>query len=258
MWTYAINHYAVFLLVLLRSVAFIATAPVLSSRLWPTWAKLGFGAFMALTMTPSVHGFVPDPFSQAGQYIVVALQETLVGMLLGFGANLLFAALSVAGQAFDVQIGFGSATLFDPQHGGSSGLTASFLSGLFFLYFLGVNGLDGLTLALMNSYHFVGIGQFHFPRDAWVFMIQLLDIAMVLGIQVAAPLLAALLMTDITFAFLSRAVPQMNVFVVGLPAKLFVGLTLFAAIMPGIVYVFGLIFHQIFSQLNMLLQWLGG
>lgn len=82
--------------------------------------------------------------------------------------------------------------------------------------------------------------------------------AMAVALEVAAPLFAALLLTDITFALLSRAVPQMNVFVVGLPVKLLVGLAVMAAAMPGLVYLFGRVFSWLFSELDTTLQWLGG
>jgi flagellar biosynthesis protein FliR len=258
MFEYAINHYDVFLLIVLRTVAFFALSPVLSMRIWPTWAKLGLAVFVAMLVTPGIHATVPDPFTDPGNYIVAALRETMVGMILGFAATLMISAISVAGQLFDLQIGFSSATLFDPQAGQATGLTSSFMSMLFTLYFLGLNGLDGLLLAVMNSYHYIGINHFVLPHNAVDVLTHLLGLVMVLGIQLAAPLLAALLLMDITFALVSRAVPQMNVFVVGLPAKLYVGMSLFAMIMPAMVYAFGTIFHDVFMQVNMLLQWLGG
>lgn len=259
MLNFALNHYAVYLLVLLRMVAFIGTSPILSMQVWPVWAKLGLGAFSALWVASSVTtGAVPSPFSDPGNYILTALQEAAVGMLLGFIATMIFSAVTIAGQIFDVQIGFASATLFDPSQGQPESLTASLQSLLFTLYFLGVNGLDGLMLAIMDSYHFVPIGHFHLHQGFWQVLTAVLGTTMNLAIQFAAPLVAALLLTDITFAFLSRAVPQMNVFVVELPAKLFVGLTMYAILMPATTYLFGQLFGVVFTQMNGLLQWLGG
>lgn len=258
MLIYALNHYALFLLVLLRLVAFIATCPLMSMKAIPTWAKLGLGATTAILMTPSVTGQVPDPFSNAGEYIIAALQETATGMLLGFGASMVFSAFTIAGQLIDIQIGFSTATEFDPQTGQQTSLTSSFVSMLFSLYFLGVNGLDGLMLAILNSYRFIPLASFHLPSDTWGFLTHMLGVVMTLAVEFAAPLSVALLLCDITFALLSRAVPQMNVFVVGLPAKLLVGLTLFATIMPAVVYLFGILFSQLFTSLNTLLTWLGG
>jgi flagellar biosynthesis protein FliR len=259
MFTYAINHYAAYLLVLLRVVAFIGVSPVFSVRAWPVWAKLGLAAFLALWLSPTVaNQSVPDPFAAPDRYILLALKESVIGALLGFLVTLVFSATSVAGQVFDIQIGFSSATLFDPAVAQATGLSNSFLSILFTLYFLGLNGLDGLLLGLMQSYEYVGLGAFSPPSSGWETLTHLLTLTMALGIQVGAPLLVALLLSDVTFAFLSRAVPQMNVFVVGQPAKLFIGLTAFAAVMPGVVYLFGTVFRTLFSQMNDVLRWLGG
>jgi len=251
-------HYDVYFLVLLRMVAFVGSAPIVSQRNWPMWAKLGLAAFIAMLVTPNVRGAAPSPFTDPGNYIVAGLLETVTGLLIGFVATMVFSVLQIAGQMVDVQIGFSSAQLFDPQSAQTSGLTGSFNSILFTLYFLGINGLDGLLLTVMNSYRFIGLAMFHIPHGLWAFLVGLFGMVMVTAVQLAAPLMAALLLTDITFAFLSRAVPQMNVYVVGLPAKLFVGLSVFVVAMPGVVYIFNRLFLLLFTQTNGLLQSMGG
>ncbi|MCL6453469.1 MAG: flagellar biosynthetic protein FliR [Alicyclobacillus sp.] len=254
---YAALHFPLYLLVVLRVLGFVGTAPVLSSRVWPAWAKVGLALATAAWITPSVAASVPDPTAQPGDFIVEAVQETLLGLFMGLIANLLVAAVTFAGEAFDVQIGFSSAVLFDPGSGASVGLTASFLTWVFTMYFLGVGGLDGFLLAVMNSYHLVPLGHWHLPANAGDVLGRLAGLCVAIGLQMAAPLLVALLLSDVTFAMLSRAVPQMNVFIVGIPAKLFVGLALFAVVMPGVVYVLGQLFTDLFQSLSSALNWIG-
>jgi len=255
---FALNHFSLFLIVLVRIVAFIATSPVMSVQAWPSWGKLGLAVSVSLLVAPTLSVTVPDPYSQPGDFIVLILQETIVGLFIGIFANMIFTAFLWAGQMFDLQIGFSVASEFDPSTGGVSSLTGNFLSLLFTLYFLGENGLDGLVLAIMHSYQTVPVGTLHFPTDTWQFLTQMLGLVMTFALEFAAPLLVAMLLSDITFAILSRAVPQMNVFVVGLPAKLFVGLTMFAVVMPSLVYLFGQLFQMLFSQLDSMFIWLGG
>lgn len=258
MFQYALNHVNLFLVVLLRMVAFVATSPLMSIRAWPAWGKLGLAATMAILVEPTLSMTVPNAYTDPGPYVVLLLQETAVGVFIGFFANMIFTVFLWAGQMFDIQIGFSIASEFDPQTGQSSSITGNFLSLLFTLYFLGMNGLDGLSLAIMHSYKYIPIGSLHFPSNTWQFLTQALGLVMTFAVQFAAPLLVAMLLSDITFAMLSRAVPQMNVFVVGLPAKLFVGLTMFAIVMPGLVYLFGQLFNLMFSQLDVMLKWFGG
>jgi flagellar biosynthetic protein FliR len=258
MFAYALNHVDLLLIVLMRMVAFVATSPLMSIRAWPAWGKLGLAATLSLLVAPNLNVQVPNPMTDPGPYIVLLLQETTVGIFIGFFAYMIFTAFLWSGQLFDLQIGFSVASEFDPQTGQSSSLTGNFLSVLFTLYFLGMNGLDGLLLAILHSYSFIPIGSLHFPQNTWQFLTHAVGLVMTFAVEFTAPLLVAMLLSDITFAMLSRAVPQMNVFVVGLPAKLFVGLTMFAVVMPGLVYLFGHLFNLLFSQLNVMFKWLGG
>lgn len=258
MWQYALSNYPVYLLVLLRMAGFIGTSPFLSMQAWPAPAKVGLAAFTALWVAPTLHVTVPNPFTNAGVFVVDALTETVTGMFLGMVASMMVSAVTIAGQAFDIDIGFSSAVLFDPSAGASVGISSSFLSWIFTVFFLGIGGLDGLMLALMKSYQFIPLGVLYFPSNTWSVLSAILGLAMTIGIQMVAPMLVAMLLSDLTFALLSRAVPQMNVFIVGFPAKLFVGLTLFAAVMPGVVYVMNQLFQVMFAQLNGVLLWLGG
>lgn len=258
MLSYAILHEEQYLLVLLRIVAFIGASPLMSLRGWPVWAKLGLGLIVSMLVVPNIHTSVPSPFVNPGGYILDGLLETFVGLLLGFTASLIFSILTIAGQMVDIQIGFSSAQLFDPGTSDMAGLSGSFNNILFTLYFLGVNGLDGMLLTIMNSYKLIPVGDFHLPSGTWQVLTHLLGMVMSIAVQLAAPLLVALLLTDITFALLSRVVPQMNVYVVGLPAKLFVGLSLYMISMPGIVYLFNRIFSMLFEQMNSLQAFIGG
>jgi flagellar biosynthesis protein FliR len=258
MLSYLITHYEVFFLVLLRVVAFVGASPIVSIQSWPVWAKLGLSVFVSMLIAPTVVTKIPDAMSQPGLYILTAILETATGLLLGFIATMIFSVITIAGQLVDIQIGFSSATLFSPGSSQPTGLSASFYSALFSLFFLGMNGLDGLLLSIMSSYHFVAMGHFRLPAGSWQLMTSLFGVIMSMGVEMVAPLLTALLLTDMTFAFVSRAVPQMNIYSVGMPGKLLVGLTMYIVGMPGVIYGFNRVFTLLFSQLQGVLQFLGG
>ncbi|WP_067931381.1 flagellar biosynthetic protein FliR [Alicyclobacillus kakegawensis] len=260
MWTYAISHYPLVFLVMVRVTAFFVASPLLSVRAWPVIANVGLAGLVALWVAPLQPPSAVDPFADPGGYLLLALKEAVVGLLLGFLATLVFSVISMAGQMFDVQVGFNLATLLDQglATGAQTAIGGMFLQVLFSLYFVAADGLDGMTLCILQSYRYVGVGAFAVPAHPWTVLTEALSMAMAVALEVAAPLLVALLLTDITFALLSRAVPQMNVFVVGLPVKLLVGLAVMAAAMPGLVYLFGRVFSWLFSELNTTLQWLGG
>jgi flagellar biosynthetic protein FliR len=257
MLEFALNHLSVSLLVLCRAAAFVGSAPVLATRSWPIPAKVGLAALLALSVAPGVHQPVPSPWLDPGAFLLQALAETLVGFALGFLASLVFSALSLAGGIIDLQAGFALGGWFEPGYA-VTGVTGGLLQALFTLYFLGLGGLDGWMLVLMHSYQWVPLGHLQWPgsiADGWA---RLLGVVTGLAVELCAPVLAALLLTDLTLAFVSRAAPQVNVFVAGLPLKLLVMLLVLALAMPSATYVFGRLFQTAFQSTDAWLRAMGG
>ncbi|WP_067617176.1 flagellar biosynthetic protein FliR [Alicyclobacillus acidiphilus] len=253
-----LTHFDVFILVTFRTVAFIMASPLISISAWPNWAKIGLAFGLSYVVTPTITSAVPDVLQQPGTFIVDGLLEACIGLLLGFIATMIFSAISIAGQAVDIQIGFSMASLFSPGSNVQSGIFGNLYNLLFTLYFLGMGGLDGLMMAITHSFVAIPLAHFQLPNHWPDELMQLMNVVMTLALEIAAPLLASLFMSDVTFAFLSRAVPQMNVFVVGLPVKIFVGLLMFAVVMPGTIYMFNRVFMYMFSQLQVVQNVLGG
>ncbi|WP_258110299.1 flagellar biosynthetic protein FliR [Alicyclobacillus sp. SP_1] len=257
MLAYTLTHYPLLLLVILRIAGMIGASPIFSTKSFPTVAKVGLVVMMSLWTVGLVHASVPSPISKPGAFIVLAVVESVTGLFFGFIATMIFSVLTVAGQLIDVQIGFSSAELFNPQMSFVTGLSGTFFNLLFTLYFLGENGLDGLALTAIDSYHLIPIGAFHFPASFASALSSLMDVVMADAVQLAAPVMVALLLTNITFALLTRVVPQMNVYITGLPVQLFVGLAIFAIAMPGMVELFGHIFNTLFADLSIFMHYTG-
>lgn len=253
-----LNHFNVFVLVTLRVVAFVVASPLISISAWPNWAKIGLAFGVSYLVTPTIASGVPDVLTQPGQFVVDGVLEACIGLLLGFIATMIFSAISIAGQTVDMQIGFAMASLVAPGSNIQAGIFGNLYNLLFTLYFLGMGGLDGLMMAIMHSFVVIPVGHFHLPTNWPTSLLQLMNVVMTLALEVAAPLIASLFLSDVTFAFLSRAVPQMNVFVVGLPVKIFVGLFMFAVVMPGTIYMFNRLFMYMFNQLQVIQNALGG
>lgn len=256
---YILGHFDLFVLVSLRLIAFVAASPLMSTTSWPTWAKIALAFGLAYVVAPMMpEGGVPDVVNNPGTFIVDGATEAVTGLLLGFLATLIFSAISIAGQVVDIQIGFSMAQVMAPGSTTSMGVLGNIYNMLFTLYFLGMGGLDGLMLLILHSFSVIPIGQFHLPSNWPGTLLHLTGLVMSLSVELAAPLLVTLFLSDVTFAFLSRAVPQMNVFVVGAPVKIFAGLAMFAIVMPGTVYIFNQIFLFMFDQLQVVLQAIGG
>jgi flagellar biosynthetic protein FliR len=252
-----LSHWSLWLLVLCRTAAFVGAAPVLSARTWPMPVKAAFAALLAFSVTPSVHADIRSPWADPGLFMLAALKETVTGFALGFLATLVFSAISIAGGLADLQAGFGMGGWFEPGFT-ATGVTPGLLQTLFTLYFLGVGGLDGWMLTLLHSYDWVPLGGLGWPSAAADGLARVLGVVTGLGVEMCAPVVVAMLLTDLTLAFISRAAPQVNVFVAGLPMKLLVMWTVFALAMPGVTYVFGRVFQATFESMDAWLHALGG
>jgi flagellar biosynthesis protein FliR len=195
---------------------------------------------------------VPD----AG-YILAVFREILAGVLLGYVAYLFFTVVQTAGAFIDLQMGFGIANVIDPMSGTSSPMIGNFKFMIATLIFLSINGHHYLLMALLQSYEWIPLSNELFGRiyegSISTFLAHTFAETFMLALQMSAPLVAAMFLTDIGLGFLAKTAPQYNVFVIGIPIKIIVGFLMMAVLMPGLVTLFDHLFSQMFSAMEKLL-----
>jgi len=234
-------------LVSLRLGALFVLAPGLGAIQAPG----PFRVFLVVALAAALVPLVQIPASaqaiagSPGALLSSALNELVVGALLAFGLFAAFGAFMIAGRAIDVQIGFGVASLLDPvsrTHGPLLG-TALNLTGL--AVFLAADGhhllLRGLALSFERVPPGGGLPGFDLGAIAAQF-----GVAFSLGLAIAAPVLALLLMIDLGLSVMSRTMPQWNVFFVSMPAKIFAGLAVLALSIPHLGPVMNRLFASVF------------
>ncbi|ARU62470.1 flagellar biosynthetic protein FliR [Tumebacillus avium] len=256
-----VNYVEVFTLVLVRISSFFFLTPFFGARNIPAPVKIGLAFMIALLMTPALTGTEAGQlYAGAGfaQLFLIILKEMMVGVTLAMVAAFIFAAIQVGGMFIDMQIGFAMANVFDPLTGHSAPLTGQFKYALAMLLFLGLDGHHGLLAALLQSYNFLPLGSFAFSGDLLSVVMQTFSVMFLLGFKIAIPIVAALFLTDVGLAILSRAVPQMNVFVIGMPVKVLVGMVMVVVVMPAFVYLLRGLFQTMYGQLDTLLRVVGG
>ncbi len=232
--------------VLLRVSGLFLVAPVFGSYFVPAQVKV----FIILVTTLAVYPMAVAAAAPAGTgaavtaafaggdlwaMMALAVQELAVGLLLGYASLLAFVGIQVAGQFLDMEMGFGIVNVIDPQLNQVSPLLGNFQYLLALLIFLATNGHYTLLSGLAQSYRILPMGG---PRPTvgepvLGFVLNLFSGLFVTALKVAAPVLAAMFLTTVALGLLSRAVPQLNIFMVGLPAKAIIGLALMALLMPG-------------------------
>lgn len=249
-----------FLLVFCRITSFFVVVPIFSSRNVPMTFKIGLSVFISYITFAAVG--MNDLIVMDSGYILAILREVLVGLALGFIAYLFFTVVQIAGSLMDMQMGFGIANVIDPL----TGVSAPFLGNLKFMLamvlFLTFNGHHMLLGAIMNSYKWVPISNELFAKmyDGSVsdFIVHSFIAMFSLALQMSAPIVVAMFFVDIGLGLLARVSPQFNIFVIGVPLKIIVGLALLMLLFPGFITLFQDLFIKMFKYMENWLSLVGG
>jgi len=225
------QHVAAFFLVLARIGPLFVLAPLFSSKLVPARVRGIVAVGLAIGMTPVVSKGVTVPLDAIGLAGLV-VKEMLVGAAFAFSIGALFAAISTAGTYLDTAIGFSYGSLVDPITGNQSTVLAQLYGLVGTMVFIVIGGDAWVVRGLARTYDLVGLNQSPDLGRLVGAMDATFAGIMTSALEVAGPVMLALILTDAAFGVVSRVVPQLNVFAVGFPAKVVVGLLLVAATMP--------------------------
>jgi flagellar biosynthesis protein FliR len=220
-----------FILVLARVSPLFVLAPMFSSKLIPARVRSIAAVALAIGLSPVL---VRGHHLPTGPTDLVWLggKELLIGLAFAFVIGALFTAVSVAGSFLDTMIGFSYGSLVDPLTGTQSSVLQQAYSLIAILVFIAIGGDAWMVKGLAKTYDVVPLDRV--PDLGSI--IGGVDVAFVSiftsAIEVAGPVVLALVLTDAAFGLVSRVVPQLNVFGVGFPAKVAVGLLLIMASLP--------------------------
>jgi len=216
---------------LTRILGLVAAAPVFGNNGVPMLIKTTLGVTLAAIVAPTLPPVpVVDPTSWAG--ILIVAQELLVGVAMGFSMRLVFAAVEFAGEVASSSMGLGFATFFDPTSAGRSSAISQFLALVATMAFLAVNAHLVLIEALVESFFTLPISATPMSLTAPLEMVRWGGRIFSAGLQLAMPIIAALLITNIALAILTRAAPQLNLFGIGFPITLGAGLLVISLTLP--------------------------
>jgi flagellar biosynthetic protein FliR len=220
-----------FILVLCRVGGLFVLAPIFSGRMIPARVKLMLAAAVALALTPLATQDVKVP-GDAADLAVLIVKELGVGLAFAFAIAAIAAAVQAGAALIDTIIGFSFSGIADPMNGQQSGVVAQFYGIFATMIFLALDGHHLMIQGLARSYDVLPLLAFPDVAALSASALALLANIFVVGLQIAAPVILALVLTDAAFGIVARAVPQMNVFVVGLPAKIVVGFAVLSASLP--------------------------
>lgn len=251
--SFAVGRWDVYLLVLVRVAAMFMVVPVFGSRTIPARLKLTLSLLVAALLAPLLVATAPILLDWSSMLMSV-LREVAVGLLMGFAGVLVFSAIQMAAHFVGVQIGFGFSSVIDPFSAESSSFLGPFYVLLATIIFMAADGHHALIWALVHSFQLVPLGEFSPSPVIGERLVVLSTMAFGTAIRLAIPTVGTVLLTDAAMGLIMRTIPQMNVFTVGLPLKLAVGMLSLAAVMPTTIAGLSGLTHSIVSAVSGVVQ----
>lgn len=247
---YLLDYIGIFLLVFARVLGIFVTAPFFNYNSIPLYVKMGLSLFLAAILLPTVN--IPEAIDLSHFYMLlyICAKELITGMIIGFICYLFLSCVYLAGHIIDMEIGFSIASVINPQDDTEIPVMANMLYFVAMLVLLLTNGHHILIRGLVQSFEMIPLN----GLNVNIFMIEkligILITTFVISFKIAAPILAAIFITNVLLGILARTMPQMNVFVVGMPLKIFVGLIVMVMIIPLYVGFFEYVFDNMHENLK--------
>lgn len=248
-----INQFIVFLLVFVRMTSLFIISPVFGRQNMPSYLKIGLAVFSTFIIAPLLVN-VSISYTNFIDFSIIIFKELLVGIIIGYVSFVLFSAMFVAGQIIDAQIGFGMVNVLDPQSNIQVPLIGNFLYIFAILVFLLVDGHHVLFSALVKSYNIVPINSFFFTKNLINNIIGIFAETFMIALKIGIPIIGAVLISEAALGILSRTIPQMNVFIVGMPMKIGLGLLTLLLILPGFSNTLDYLFDILYAYISIAIQ----
>lgn len=251
-------HFDYVLLFFLRVSGLLIESPVFGRKNVPGAAKIGFCLVLSLVFILSLPAPETYPaFSGLFEYVLVCLRELLFGTAVGFVLTAMFQIPLTAGSIMDYQVGWSMAGIYDMQMNTQAALSGSLMNLMLLLIFFGVNGHLKLIGILYRTFETVPVGSAAASPGLLYTAAEVVSRSFVLSVMVAMPVLAAGLLMETALGAAARTVPQLNMFVVGIPVKIIVGLLMLAVTLTVFADFSRVILNQSFDYIDEMFRYLG-
>lgn len=251
------TNLVLFVIVLTRLGGMITSAPLISKYPIPMQIKAWFMAMVAFIMFPIVlakTGFqIPTNIPELS---LILIKEFTIGYIVGFIANVLFIGVEIAADLVSMQMGLTAAQAMNPMTGDTSPILSQAYTILASMIFIGLNGYHWIFSAIYKTFQIMPPG-YNIAISGTIThnVIFLTSQIFTIGLGIALPIFSVLLITDVLLGFTAKMMPQMNIFMVALPVKIYLGLVLFIMLIPPMCSQLQILFEK---YLTSIISILGG
>ena len=254
-YTFSYNDLEFFLLIFIRMSSFVVTAPFFSMNTVPRRYKAGFAFFVSVLIYSSVLDHQVMVYQSIISFAIIVLKEAMAGLMMGFGANICFSIINLAGKIADMEIGLSMVQIFDPMTRDQSGFMGTIYQYGVMLILLVTNMHHYLLSAFIQSYELIPIGGVKFSSEKIVEAVSIFLVDYVsIAFRFCLPIVAAIMLLNALLGVLAKTSPQMNMFAVGIQLKIFVGFTVIIISISLLPSVSEFIYREMDKMMQMMIQ----
>ena len=251
---FSVSNIIFFMAIFTRMSGLFASAPLISTYPIPMQVKVWLAALIAFILFPIVQyntAFVAP--NSVPALTMILFKEYMIGYVIGFCANLLFIGIELGVNTFTIQMGLSADQALNPTSGGNSPVITQAFTYLASMIFIALGAHQWLFSAIYNSYKSMPVGYvISFSPTIVEQIVFATGQIFSVGLAIALPIFGILFITDVLLGFTSKMMPQMNIFMVSLPLKIYLGLLLSLIFMRPMAEHMAIIIEQFWTRVAMI------
>lgn len=245
-------QFETFLLIVVRVSTMLFVFPIFSAKQIPLLVRIGLAFLISFVLYRSVP--IGAPLMDMGSLFAAVVSQVVIGLIVGFVAYLVFMGIQFAGEIIDLQIGFAVANVISPESQQQVTVIGEFELTLATLIFLATDSHLLLLQGIGGSFHLLPLPYVNLEPSLVPNVVMFLQEAFLIVLKIAAPPAVALFFVNLALGLMARVAPQMNVFVVGFPLQIGVGLLMLAVSIPLLGYVAPNLFIETTHQMDAVMR----
>lgn len=250
---FTVENAEFYLLIVMRMSGFIFTAPILSVRTIPVKIKVLLTLGFSILIYASIPYESMDYLGVIG-YAGLVIKELILGILIGFFCNICTHILNFSGQLIDMEIGFGMVNQLDPLNNLNITVTGNLYNYFVSMILIITDMHHYIIRAFIDVFQVVPIGEINFQPNMYLIMLRFMKDYFIIGFRIILPIFAAMLIVNVVLGILARVAPQMNMFVIGIQLKVFIGLAIILIAIQWIPEVADFIFSEMKTMMDLVVK----
>ncbi|OXS25104.1 MAG: flagellar biosynthetic protein FliR [Acetobacterium sp. MES1] len=239
------NQYLIFLLASCRTAGVIFFNPIFGRNSVPSIVKVGLSLAIAMFAVFELGTTQVINYSSI-EFIGAMLQGFIIGIVIGFIMTLFLSVFQLGGEVIDMQMGLSMASMYDPATKANISVTGNLLTAMYVLVFFISNAHLALFTVVIKSFQVIPLGVGQVSDKVAVYFIELMYYIFIYAVQVAIPIIVTEIVSEFAVGILMRLVPNINVFVINIQIKVFIGLIVIFTLIPALA--------NFMTQMNLLMM----